>query len=58
MEPPSEERINFSGDGDDAVCDFLFRRSDEQTWISRARLWLTVLKKTTGEMTTEPFSPL
>lgn len=38
MEPPCEERINFGGDGDEAVHDFLFRRSDEQVWINRARL--------------------
>lgn len=62
MEPPSEERINFSGDGDDAIYDFLLRRSDEHIRINRARLWLmTVLKRTTGEMTmlaTEPLSLL
>lgn len=62
MEPPSKERINLSGDGDDAIYDFLFRRSDDHIWINCARLWLmTVLKRTTGEMTmlaTEPLSLL
>lgn len=59
MEPPSEERINFSGDGDDVIYDFLFRRSAEHIWSNRARLWLmTVLKKTTGEMTMLTTAPL